>query len=169
MDHKEYLKAADYWKKHDKNSVKMSNNELTEVYNKFLDSHNTCALATGYDDFIRCTPIEYSWINGCLYMLSEGGIKFKCLGENRNVGIAVFDTYKGFGKLSSIQIQGRGEIVDADLDEYSMVLKYKKIPEAAIKKLEHPMYLIKVIPESMDLLFSEFKEKGYGTRQHVDF
>lgn len=41
----------------------------------------------------------------------------------------------------------------------------KKIPLEALKKLNHPMNLIRVEPDKIEALFSDFKEDGYDSRQ----
>mgnify|MGYP002674251888 CR=1 FL=1 len=60
---------------------------------EYITANNTCALATGADGFIRNTPIEYSYHDGCFWMFSEGGEKFVRLEKNPNVCIAIFDKY----------------------------------------------------------------------------
>lgn len=167
MNKNEYIEAENYWKIHDEYSIKMDCRDILKAAEKFLSDHNTCALATGFGNFVRCTPIEYSWINGSFYLLSEGGIKFRALAENKNVSLAVFEMYKGFDKIESIQVTGKAEIIRHGSEEYSRVLAFKKIPESAIQKLSHPMYLIKIVPKSMELLFSEFKKNGFDSRQQV--
>lgn len=43
----------------------MPEDKLKEAIDNFLNSHSTCALATGYDGIIRNTPIEYNWFDDC--------------------------------------------------------------------------------------------------------
>ncbi len=169
MERSEYSKAENYWKIHDEKAIKMERSAILSYADNYLSEHNTGALATGYDDFVRCTPIEYNWLNGSFYMLSEGGMKFKALAENKNVCLAVFEPYQGFGKIASIVVSGKIELIELGTEEYSMVLAYKKIQESTIQKLSHPMYLIKLIPETMELLFSEFKTNGFDSRQQITF
>lgn len=169
MDRKDYLQAEYYWKKHDEQAVKMERDAVMKAAEKFLNAHNTCALATGFGDFVRCTPIEYNWLNSSFYLLSEGGMKFKALAENKNVSLAVFEMYTGFGSIAGIQVSGKAEMIEFDSEEYKQVLAAKKILESAIRNLPHPMYLIKVIPQSMELLFSEFKKNGFDSRQKIIF
>ena len=47
-----------------------------------VNSNNTCTLATGTGDYVRCTPIEYSYHDGKFWMFSEGGEKFIGLEKN---------------------------------------------------------------------------------------
>ena len=84
----DYKAAADYWIEKDKRSVKMSREELFSEIESFLKKHKVCALATGAGDFVRCTPIEYNYIDGCFYLFSEGGLKFRALEENMHVCLA---------------------------------------------------------------------------------
>lgn len=58
----DYQKAANYWIEKDKNSKHMEREALLSHIEDFLKEHNTCALATGFGDFVRCTPIEYHYI-----------------------------------------------------------------------------------------------------------
>src|SRR5574344_1726102 len=96
MTHDEYLKAANYWKEKDLVSKKINKDELLIKILEYIKSNNTCALATGKDDFVRCTPIEYSFIDEAFYMFSEGGEKFIGLENNKNVCLAIYDKYDGF-------------------------------------------------------------------------
>lgn len=59
----DYQKAAAYWDETDKNAVKMERTELLKEIETFIRAHNTCALATGYGDQVRCTPIEYKHLS----------------------------------------------------------------------------------------------------------
>src|SRR5574344_1969668 len=111
MNHEEYKKASEHWKKIDANGVKMDKENLKEVALAFINSHNTCALATGFNDFVRCTPIEYSFHDGAFYMFSEGGEKFIGLEMNKNVCLAIYEPYNGFGSLKGMQVMGKAEVV----------------------------------------------------------
>ncbi|WP_341465120.1 hypothetical protein [Hydrogenoanaerobacterium saccharovorans] len=61
MDKSSMIKASKYWESREKQSVKMECSSLLLEMEKFILAHNTCALATGFDEFVRCTPIEYSY------------------------------------------------------------------------------------------------------------
>ena len=136
---------------------------------EYITANNTCALATGADGFIRNTPIEYSYHDGCFWMFSEGGEKFVGLEKNPNVCIAIFDKYAGFGSLKGLQVMGGASIVELFSAEYNAHAAVKKIPLAALQKLNPPMNLIKVQPVSADFLNSDFKKDGFDSRQHMVF
>ena len=102
----DYESAANYWIEKDKKSVEMETEALLLRIEAFLSSHNTCAFATASADMVRCTPIEYNYLDGCFYLFSEGGLKFRALKENKRVGLAIFDNYEGFGKVRGLQVEG---------------------------------------------------------------
>ncbi len=164
----DYDKAASHWIERDKESVHMESAALKEMIEAFIDSHNTCALTTASSDMVRNTHIEYNYVDGCFYFFSEGGLKFKGLKENKNVGIAIFEPYGGFGQLKSLQVQGEASMIEPFSEEYLKLMEFKKIPVEAMKKLPQAMNLIKVVPESFDYLDSQLKKDGYGSRQHLD-
>ena len=164
----DYDKQAEYWIEKDSSSSKLQSDKLKEKIESFICNRKTCALATAADGFVRCTPIEYNYIDGVFYFLSEGGLKFKGLKDNKNVSIAIFDAFQGFGKLKGLQVQGTAEMIEPFSDEYLKILEYKKIPVDAIKKLPNAMNLIKVVPKSFDYLDSELKQENVDIRQHLE-
>ena len=164
----DYDLASSHWIERDRGSVHMETVALQEKIESFIGAHNTCELATASKDSVRNTPIEYSFVKGCFYFFSEGGLKFKGLKENKNVGIAIFEVYGGFGQLKSLQVQGEAVMVEPFSDEYLMLMEHKKIPVEAMKKLPQVMNLIKVVPTTYDYLDSDLKKDGFGSRQHLE-
>ncbi len=165
----DYKKAASYWIEKDEKSVRMDPDMLMTEMEKFITAHNTCALATGCGDFVRCTPIEYDYKDQKFWLLSEGGLKFLSLEYNKNVCLAIYDSYVGFSQLAGMQISGTAEIVEPWTDEYLSLLAFRKIPVESIKRLPITMYLIKITPVRIDFLCSEFKKAGFDVRQHLCF
>ena len=90
----------------------MPKEALKQAIDAYVNANNTCALATGTGDYVRCTPIEYSFHDGKFWMFSEGGEKFIGLEKNANVCLAIYDKYDGFGNLKSVQIMGKAEMVE---------------------------------------------------------
>jgi len=163
----DYKKAASHWNEKDAVAARMDPEALLVQVEKFIMAHNTCALATGFGDFVRCTPIEYNYKEGKFWLLSEGGLKFRALEGNKNVCLAIYDSYKGFNDLGGMQISGTAEMVKPWTQEYMELLDFKKISSENLKKLPFELYLIKVTPTSIDFLCSEFKKSGYDPRQHL--
>ena len=165
----DYESAANHWLEKDKDSVHMEEAALKIRIESFIAGHNTCALATASADMVRNTPIEYNYVDSNFYFFSEGGLKFKGLKENKNVGIAIYEPYGGFVSLKSLQVQGVAEMVEPFSEEYLKIMEHKKIPVEAMKKLPQPMNLIKVVAVSMDYLDSDLKKEGFASRQHIEF
>lgn len=165
-DTDETFRAAErYWDEKDADSVKLDRARLQAMIEDYIQRNNTCALATGTGDYVRCTPIEYSYHDGCFWMFSEGGKKFIGLARNANVCLAIYDKYAGFGKLHGMQVMGKAELVEPFNETYNAHAAFKKIPLAALQKLSSPMHLICVHPTRIDCQFSDFKELGCAPRQ----
>lgn len=169
MNHKEFQEASEYWKMKDAESEKMNRLELLCMIEDYILSNNTCVLATGSGSFVRCTPIEYSYRDGSFWIFSEGGQKFVALENNHNVCLAIYDKYEGFEKLKGMQITGTAEMIEPFSEVYIKMAEYKKIPVVALKNLPHQMNLIRIVPLRIDFLNSEFKKKGYASRQFIEF
>lgn len=165
----DYDQAANYWEKKDADSSKMDRKDLLDEMEEFIQRHNTCALATGCNSFVRCTPIEYIYKDKLFWILSEGGLKFYALKNNKNVCVAIFDPYEGFGKLAGMQVTGTAEMVDPESPVYLSLLKEKHISEEKLKLLQHELNLICITPQRIDFLWSGFQKMGYAARQFVTF
>jgi len=165
----EYAEAADYWHKKDAEAVQMDRDALIQTANGFLSSHNTCALATGSGEFIRCTPLEYTWHDGAVWIFTEGGEKFIGLEKNRNVCLAVYESYTGFGSIQGMQVSGTAAMIQPFCKAYEQEAQIRKIPLEAMKKLPEPMHLIRVMPTEAVFTNSDFKKNGFGSRQHIRF
>lgn len=168
MTHEEFREAAEYWKKRDGAGKKMEREALRGAMEKYLQAHNTCALASGIGTFVRCTPLEYSWHDGAFWMFSEGGMKFFALEQNSSVCLAIFDAYNGFSDLGGMQISGEAELVTPYCEAYAAAAAERKLPLEALKKLPSPMHLIKVTPKHIDFLSSAFQKQGFDCRQSME-
>ena len=164
LTHEEYIQAAEYWKQKDAQAVKVDRETLQKEIEAYIQENNTCALATGAGEFVRCTPVEYSYHDGAFWIFSEGGEKFAALEKNKNVCLVIFDKYQGFGNLKGIAV-----MPEYFSEEYVHAAELRKIPVAALKKLPHPMNLIKIIPDKIEFTNSEFKKAGADSRQVLQF
>lgn len=70
MTHEQFENAAQYWNK--KEQIKMPEEALKKAIEDYVMENNTCALATGTGDFVRYTPIEYSYHDGKFWMGKSG-------------------------------------------------------------------------------------------------
>lgn len=169
LTHEEYIQAAEYWKQKDAQAVKVDRETLQKEIEAYIQENNTCALATGAGEFVRCTPVEYSYHDGAFWIFSEGGEKFVALEKNKNVCLVIFDKYQGFGNLKGMQVTGKAVMPEYFSEEYVHAAELRKIPVAALKKLPHPMNLIKIIPDKIEFTNSEFKKAGADSRQVLQF
>ena len=120
MTKEEYAAAARYWDEKDAGSVRLERDKLRAMAEEYIRANNTCALATGAGSYVRCTPIEYSYHDGCFWLFSEGGKKFIGLADNPNVSLAIFDKYEGFGKLHGMRHHCvRAYLTKADVPSFS--------------------------------------------------
>lgn len=154
---------------HTAETARMPQNQLKTAFSKLIREHNTCALATVTGDQPRCTPLEYLYAEDCLWIFSEGGLKFKAFAQNDRVGLAVFDAYTGFSSLNSVQLAARAEIVTPWSETYLRIAALRNLSESSLKKLPHVLHLIKITPLEADLLCSDFKKQGFSPCQHLDF
>ncbi len=169
MTQEEYSKAAKYWTEKETTSKRMDKDALWKAMEAYIQANNTCALATGSGEFVRCTPIEYAYYDGAFWMFSEGGLKFQALAHNKQVCLAIFDSYQGFGKLNGMQISGIAQLIDSDSEAFRKAARHKNIPDAALEKIAHLLHLIKVTPTRIDFLSSSFQKEGYDSRQFLTF
>ena len=167
--------------KFDKSSVLELSKKLREYFNTpqfipptnitkkeiedFLKRKNTCTLATGYEDYIRATPIEYEYYDGNIYIISEGGLKFIGLSENKKVCICIYEDYTNMNNLCGLQISGNSEILEPWCEEYMETLDRKGLKIENILKLPFNMNIIKVIPDKYEFLYSKFKNLGFDSKQ----
>lgn len=168
MDHEQFEQAASYWTAKEAGAKRMPEAELRQQIDDFLEKHNTCALATGSGDFVRCTPLEYAWHDGAFWIFTEGGLKFRALEHNANVSLAVFESYGGFGMLESVQVTAKAEVVDPESTEFATAADARGLPAATLGKLKESLHLLKIVPSRIDYLCSSLKERGYDVRQWLE-
>jgi uncharacterized protein YhbP (UPF0306 family) len=125
----------------------------------FICNNDTCALATGFGEFVRCTPIEYTYHDSAFWLFTEGGEKFIYLEHNKNVCIAIFDKFSGFGHLKGMQISGTAQIIETFSEQYIKAAYFKKLPIEALCKMPELIHLIKIIPKRLIFLILILKSK----------
>jgi menaquinone-dependent protoporphyrinogen IX oxidase len=147
----------------------MPSEELGPYVSDFLKKHNTCTLATAFGKLARATPIEYSYHNGKLYLLSEGGEKFANILLNNRVSVAVYDEYRGMDKLAGMQITGSAIILDPGDPEYRDVLHLKGHNPDRIAAMPFALNMIRIDMEKVEFLCSDFKKIDQEVKQILVF
>lgn len=148
--------------------VPLDHDKLKIAIDEFLSSHNTCTLATCHLDNVRSTPIEYNYYNGFLYLLTEGGEKFSNLLLNKNVSVSVYEDYNGMNNLKGMQITGQASFIEDD-EEFNNVLKFKGLNVEFIKSMPIKMNIVRIVPDKIEFLNSQFKNNGYSAKQIYNY
>jgi menaquinone-dependent protoporphyrinogen IX oxidase/uncharacterized protein YhbP (UPF0306 family) len=148
--------------------VPLDHDKLKIAIDEFLSSHNTCTLATCHLNNVRSTPIEYNYYNSFLYLLTEGGEKFSNLLLNKNVSVSVYEDYNGMKNLKGMQITGQTSFIEDD-EEFNNVLKFKGLNVEFIKSMPIKMNIVKIVPEKIEFLNSQFKNNGYSAKQIYNY
>ncbi|MCX6083468.1 MAG: pyridoxamine 5'-phosphate oxidase family protein [Caldiserica bacterium] len=147
----------------------LDDGQLRSEIERFLCSHDTCALATAGDAGIRATPIEYIYTQGCLYFLSEGGVKFANLLSNPHVSVCVFDPYHTMADVGGLQLTGTARLVDPRDVAADRVLDARHLTRGKLGQLPFDLNVIEVHLERAELLLSALSKRGVDSRQIYDF
>lgn len=146
----------------------LSESDLKKSINEFINSHNTCALATSSSEFTRVTPIEYVYYEDNLYFITEGGLKFANILQNPNVAICIYDNYNNMHDLKGLQIEGKAKSVELYSDEYIKVINKRKLTVEQIKSFKVNLNLIKVTINKFEFLNSDFRKMNVDVKQYLN-
>lgn len=168
MNRQEYNRAASFWTSRESELKRMEPERLLTKMEEFLTAHNTCALATGSGGFVRCTPVEYEYFSGRMWILTEGGLKFAALRDNSQVSVAVYEPYTGFDSMKGIQITGTAQVAEPGSGEFEEYQMHREEKRGAGAMIPTGLYLLVIHPVKMEGVFGEFLEMGYSARQTVE-
>lgn len=158
-----------FWIEQQKTAKHMDNDQALAHIENFIKNHNTCALATATGDYVRCTPIEYTFMDGEFYLYSEGGSKFIGLEKNSNVSLAIFEYYGNKDDSHGLQVMGEAELYPPRCELFKKVLAFKGIPYDVMKAAKVDVALIKITPKVYEMYDTDFVKQGYDVRQIVRF
>ena len=158
-----------FWIEQQKTAKHMVPEKALRHIVNFIKNHNTCALATATGDFVRCTPIEYTYMDDCFYLYSEGGAKFIGLEKNKNVSLAIFEYYGDKNDSHGLQIAGEAELFPPRCELFKKVLAFKGIPYDVMKAAKVDVCLIKITPKEYEMYDTDFVKAGYDVRQIIRF
>ena len=146
----------------------MPTDALRARIDDFLAAHNTLALATGCGNWVRCTPLEYLRVNGALYILTEGGLKFKGIWWNGAISAAVYDSYDGMDSLAGLQMTGKAAYIDPLSDEYRSVIEARGVQLQQLQQLQQMpamLHAVRLDITRYELLDGALRSEGYAARQ----
>ena len=158
-----------FWIEQQKNAKHLEKEKTFEHIDNFIKNHNTCALATAAGDYVRCTPIEYTYMDGEFYLYSEGGNKFIGLEKNLNVSLAIFEYYGDKNDSHGLQVMGKAELFPPRCELFKKVLEFKGIPYDVMKAAKVDVALIRIKPELYEMYDTDFVKMGYDVRQYYYF
>ena len=168
MENIDFNHFQNFWIEQQKTAKHMEREAVLQHIDTFIKNHNTCGFATGYGDYIRCTPIEYTYMNGEFWFVSEGGNKFIGLEKNRNVSMAIFEYYGNARDSHGLQVMGTVEFYDNQSDEFKELLAFKGIPYDVMKAAAVEVAVFRVIPHTYEMYDTDFVAMGYDVRQTVE-
>jgi hypothetical protein len=151
-------------------SNEMPGQDLKKLVEAFLLEHNTLTLSTQYDGRVRATPLEYRYKgDGCLFCLSEGGEKFAGLLANGQVSLAIYDPYRGFEKLSGMQISGTAKVPAFGSPEHLQVLSSWGMTLEKVNSLPSFLHGVIIQLDEVVYLSSSLIRMGWRPRQVYHF
>ncbi len=167
METIDFRHFQNFWIEQQKNAKHMDPEKVKEHIEGFIRNHNTCGFATGYGDYIRCTPIEYTWMDGSFWFVSEGGSKFIGLEKNRNVSLAIFEYYGDPKDSHGLQVMGTAEFFSNTSDEFKKLLAFKGIPYDVVKAAAVEVAVVHVVPTRFEMFDTDFVKQGFDVRQII--
>ena len=117
----------------------ISEQEFEESVIEYLNQHNVVHLATGRDNEVRSTPLEYFNNGLTVYISSEGGGKFANLKVNPNVSYSISDPYepeKDFFGAVGLQVWGIAATFKKNdsPEKYEEIRKHRRHKDALKKQ-----------------------------------
>ena len=96
--------------------------ELKERIDSFILAHDSCAFSCAAEGFVRNTALDFRYVDGKIYIVSEGGQKFRALLRDNRVSVLIYDSPKRGGSVTSVQIAGYARRLEMWSDEYVAAL-----------------------------------------------
>ncbi len=142
--------------------------QLERAIDDFIIEHNTLCLATADEGYVRCTPLEYIFLEHRLYIITEGGNKFRGIFGNGQISAAIFDPYVSTEDVRGLQIMGNAELVADDSVEYFTVLEQKEITADSLAAMPVKLFVVRITPYSYEFTDSAFVRDGYDAKQIME-
>lgn len=139
--------------------------ELKARIDEFVLRHDACALACASEGFVRNTALDFRYVDGIFYIVSEGGQKFHAILRNPQVSLLVYDSPKQGGNVTSVQVTGRAYRVPMWSEEYVQILEKTwgnvEIRRNSLVRLN----VLKIIPDRMEYFSYTLKPCGVDLKQ----
>ena len=143
----------------------MEEHKLMDRIESFIRSHQMLALATAGQGYVRCTPLEYMYLDRVFYVITEGGNKFRGILENGDVSAAIFDPIGRTGRpVVSLQILAKAAPVPVGSDEYRIAMAARGLTEQKLDQMPVTLFLLKIVPLRYEFLNTAFTDEGYDAK-----
>jgi len=145
-----------------------SKKELEEEILDYLSKKHPCSLATcGKDGMPRISVVDYINDGLTIYIMSEGGDKFKNIKENNHVAIGIGTSTQTVRSVRGVNLWGTAEVFTDDTPEFAKGLELfrpliedmEELRGAPVQMPPGVMRLIRVTPTKM--VYHHFN-KGIG-------
>lgn len=143
----------------------MNQLDLASSILNFILEHDVCIISTGYKENIRATVVEYLFKNFKFYIISEAGEKYANLICNKNVALTIYDSLTQGGRIKSIQVSGTAKIYSSKDEEIKVILESRGLNKDTISSLNFEIYVIEIVPKSIELYDPDLKKLGYSSKQ----
>ncbi len=135
----------------------------------YLKANHICVLATGHDDRVRATTVDYLFENGKIYIYSEGGEKFAHLLRSPAVALAVYTEYTTMEDIAGLQVEGRAEILRPGAAGHAEALALRNIDPDRLRAANVDLNVIRITPEKAEFLNAAFKRQGHAMKQTLRY
>ncbi|MDO4619941.1 MAG: pyridoxamine 5'-phosphate oxidase family protein [Lachnospiraceae bacterium] len=147
----------------------MEEHKLNDRLETFIKKNTVLHLATACTGYVRCTTLNYLYLDRVFYIMTEGGSKFRGILENGDVAATIAAPDAGMnGRLQSLQIMGKAMPVPVGSDEYRIAMAARGMTEERLEELPITMFLLKLVPFRYEFLDTDFAAEGYDNRQIVN-
>ena len=141
----QYLNKMNIERKH------LSKKELENEIIDYLSKNHPCSLATcGKEGVPRISVVDYINDGLTIYILSEGGEKFKNIRENNKIAIGIGTSARTSLSVRGVNIWGIAEVFTDDAPEFAYTMKLfdpilKSMEKAMGSPVEIPKGILRVI------------------------
>lgn len=139
--------------------------ELKARIDAFVLRHDACALACASDGFVRNTALDFRYMDGNFYIVSEGGQKFHAILRDPKVSLLIYDSPKQGGNVTSVQVAGRAYRVPMWSDEYVQILEKTWGNVQTRRNSLVRLNVLKIIPDRMEYFSYTLKPLDVDLKQ----
>ena len=127
-----------------------------------------CVLTKSYSYRLFFVTFSIRNLNGKLYILTEGGLKFKGIWWNGAISAAVYDSYAGMDSLAGLQMTGTAVYIDPLSDEYRSVIEARGVQLQQLQQMPAMLHAVRLDITRCELLDGALRKDGYAARQVLD-